>query len=232
MKKTKKSPNHYTLSIFSVLLFMKGLSKYDKGGEELKLFGKQAARLPMDDQGIIALYWARDEKAIEETDFKYKKYLFSVAYNILRDRLDCEECLNDTYLGAWNAIPPTRPNVLKAFLTTIARRIAIKRYHSNAKKSIIPSEMTLSLAELEDFVAGDGVVDADFDAERLGRIISDFIRSLSDRKQFIFMSRYYMAESIDAIASDVGLSRSMVSKELATIKIALKEKLESEGYSI
>lgn len=198
----------------------------------MKLLVKQATRLPMDDQGIIALYWARDEKAIEETDFKYKKYLFSVVHNILHDRLDCEECLNDTYLGAWNAIPPTRPSILKAFLTTIARRIAIKRYHSNVKKSIIPSEMTLSLAELEDFVAGDGDVDADFDAERLGRVISDFVRSLSDRKQFIFMSRYYIADSIDAIAGDLGLSRSTVNKELAAIKIALKEKLESEGYSI
>lgn len=198
----------------------------------MKLFGKQTARLPLDDQAIIALYWARDEKAIEETDFKYKKYLFTVVYNILRDRLDCEECLNDTYLGVWNTIPPTKPNVFKAFLTTIARRIAIKRYHSNAKKSVIPSEMTLSLAELEDFVAGDGDVDASFDAKRLGRIVSDFVRSLSERKQFIFMSRYYMAESIDAIASDLGLSRSMVNKELAAIKIDLKEKLKSEGYSI
>ena len=198
----------------------------------MKLFGKQIARLPLDDQAIIALYWARDEKAIEETDFKYKKYLFTVVYNILRDRLDCEECLNDTYLGVWNTIPPTKPNVFKAFLTTIARRIAIKRYHSNAKKSVIPSEMTLSLAELEDFVAGDGDVDASFDAKRLGRIVSDFVRSLSERKQFIFMSRYYMAESIDAIASDLGLSRSMVNKELAAIKIDLKEKLKSEGYSI
>ena len=211
---------------------MKGPSKNGEGGEELKLFGKQAVRLPLDDQAIIALYWARDEKAIEETDFKYKNYLFAVVHNILRDRLDCEECLNDTYLGAWNAIPPTRPSILKAFLTTIARRVAIKRYHSNAKKSIIPSEMTLSLAELEDFVAGDGDVDADFDAERLGRVISDFVRALSDRKQFIFMSRYYMAESIDAIANTLRVSRSTVNKELAAIKIALKEKLESEGYSI
>ena len=198
----------------------------------MKLFGKQAVRLPLDDQAIIALYWARDEKAIEETDFKYKKYLFAVVYNILRDRLDCEECLNDTYLGVWNAIPPTKPSVLKAFLTTIARRVAIKRYHSNTKKSIIPSEMTLSLAELEDFVAGDGDVSESFDAEQLGRVISDFIRSLPDRRQFIFMSRYYMADSIDAIAGDLDLSRSMVNKELAAIKIALKEKLESEGYSI
>ena len=198
----------------------------------MKLFGKQTTRLPMDDQDIIALYWARDERAIEETDFKYKKYLFSVILNILHDRLDCEECLSDAYLGAWNTIPPTKPYVLKAFLTTIARRIAIKRYHSNAKKSLIPSEMTLSLTELEDLVVDDEDVAESFHAERLGRVISDFVRSLSNRKQFIFMSRYYVADSIDKIASDLGLSRSTVSKELAAIKVALKETLEKEGYFI
>ena len=198
----------------------------------MELQNKQTVRIPMDDDKIVELYWERDEKAIEETDFKYKKYLFSIAYNVVYDRLDCEECLNDTYLGAWNAIPPTKPSVLKAFLTTIIRRIAIKRYHSNLKQSVIPSEMTVSLSELEDFVAGDEDVGAEFDAERLGHIISDFVRSLSERRQFIFMSRYYLADPIDTIASDLSLSRSMVNKELAAIRSALKEKLESEGYSI
>jgi len=198
----------------------------------MELQRKQTEKIPMDDEKITELYWNRDEKAIEETDFKYKKYLFSIAYNIVHDRLDSEECLNDTYLGAWNAIPPTKPNVLKAFLTTITRRIAIKRYHSNLKQNVIPSEMTVSLSELEDFIAGDGDVDSEFDAERLGRVISDFVRSLSDRRQFIFMSRYYLADPIDTIASDLSLSRSMVNKELATIRSALKEKLESEGYLI
>ena len=198
----------------------------------MELQNKQTVRIPMDDDKIVELYWERDEKAIEETDFKYKKYLFSIAYNVVHDRFDCEECLNDTYLGAWNAMPPSRPNVLKAFLTTITRRIAIKRYHSNMRQNVIPSEMTVSLSELEDFVAGDEDVGAEFDAERLGHIISDFVRSLSERRQFIFMSRYYVADPIDTIASDLSLSRSMVNKELAAIRSALKEKLESEGYSI
>ena len=198
----------------------------------MKLQNKQTARIPMDDEKIVELYWQRNEKAIEETDFKYKKYLFSIACNVVHDRLECEECLNDTYLGAWNAIPPTKPNVLKAFLTTITRRMAIKRYHNNLKQNVIPSEMTVSLSELEDFVAGDGDVDSDFDAERLGRVISDFVRSLSERRQFIFISRYYLADPIDTIAKDLGLSRSMVNKELAAIRSALKEKLENEGYSI
>ena len=198
----------------------------------MELQQKKAARLPLGDDGIIALYFARDEKAIEETDFKYRKYLFSVVYNVLRDRLDCEECLNDTYLGAWNAIPPSRPRALKAFLTVIARRVAIKRYHSNSRRNMIPSEMTVSLSELEDFLADGDEVEAGFDAQRLGKVINDFALSLSERRQFIFMSRYYMAEPIDTIAKDLKLSRSMVNKELAAIRKALKEKMESEGYSI
>ena len=198
----------------------------------MELQSKQTARTPMNDDKIVELYWERNEKAIEETDFKYQKYLFSIAYNVVHDRLDCEECLNDTYLGAWNAMPPSKPNVLKAFLTTIIRRIAIKRYHSNMRQNVIPSEMAASLSELEDFVAGDEDVGADFDAERLGRVISDFVRSLPERRQFIFMSRYYVSDPIDTIASDLGLSRSMVNKELAAIRSALKEKLENEGYLI
>ena len=198
----------------------------------MELQSKQTARVPRADEKIIELYWERDEKAIEETDFKYRKYLFSVAYNIVHDRLDSEECLNDTYLGAWNAIPPARPHALKAFLTTITRRIAIKRYQSGFRQNVIPSEMTISLSELEDFLSDDDDVDSKIDAEELGHIISGFVRSLPMRRQFIFMSRYYVADPIDTIAGDLSLSRSMVNKELAAIRSALKEKLESEGYSI
>ena len=193
---------------------------------------KQPAKVPLEDNKIVELYWDRDENAIGETDFKYRKYLFSVAYNVVHENRDCEECLSDTYLGAWNAMPPSRPNVLKAFLTTIMRRIAIKRYHGNLRKSVVPSEMTVSLSELEDFIAEDGEPDTEFDAERLGRVLSDFVSSLPARRQFIFMSRYYVADPIDTIAKALQLSRSMVNKELAAIRSSLKEKLESEGYSI
>jgi RNA polymerase sigma-70 factor (ECF subfamily) len=198
----------------------------------MELHNKKSVKKPMDDQSIIDLYFKRDEKAIEETDFKYRKYLIAIAYNIVHDGLDSEECMNDTYLGAWNAMPPSRPNVLKAFLTVITRRAAIKRYHSKMRQSVIPSEMTVSLSEIEDFVIGDEDVASDFDAERLGRIISDFIRSLSDRRQFIFMSRYYASTPIDTIARELSLSRSMIHKELAAIRAALKETLEHEGYLI
>lgn len=185
----------------------------------------QTAKAPLSDEKIIALYWARDEKAIAETDFKYKNYLFTIAYNIVRGSCDCEECLNDTYLATWNAIPPTKPNVLKAFLTTILRRIAVNRYHSNLRHS----EMTVSLSELEGILSGKG---DGLDAAQLGKVISDFVRGLSPRRRYIFMSRYYMAEPIDTIAKELRLSRSTVNKELAQVRSALREKLEREGYSV
>ena len=192
----------------------------------MELQRNQSNKSAISDESIIALYWNRDESAIEETDLKYKNYLYSVAYNIVPGSLDCEECLNDTYLATWNAIPPSKPNVLKAFLTAITRRIAINRFHSNMRHS----EMTVALSELEDFLTDGESVDSQFDAIELGRVISDFVRLLPERRRFIFMSRYYAAEPIDTIAKELDLSRSMVNKELAAIRKALKEKLESEGY--
>ncbi len=193
---------------------------------------KDKVRTPLDDEKIIDLYWDRDEQAIDETEFKYKNYLYVIIYNILNEKLDCEECLNDTYLGAWNAMPPSRPDALKAFLTVIARRAAIKRYHRRIRQRAVPSEMTVSLSEIEAFVSGDDDVAENFDAERLGRIISDFVRSLTQRRQFIFMSRYYAAESIDDIAKNLNLSRSMINKELKAIRESLRQTLQKEGYSV
>ena len=187
---------------------------------------------PLSDEAIISLYWDRNDKAIEETDFKYKNYLYTIAYNIVHDELDCEECINDTYLGVWNAIPPSRPRVLKAFLITIMRRVAIKRYHKNRQKGAVPSEMTVSLSELDDFLSEDSDISANFDAKELGRILSSFIRALPERKRYIFISRYYSAEPIDTIAKELRLSRSMIHKELAAIRCALRETLESEGYIV
>ena len=198
----------------------------------MELHRKHGARSALSDEAIISLYWDRDRKAITETDFKYGKYLYTIIYNILHDKLDCEECLNDAYLGAWNAMPPARPQVLRAFLVTISRRIAIKRYHKLRQKGAVPSEMTVALAEVEDFIAENSSAEEAFDAKQLGQIISRFVRSLPQRQRYIFISRYYAAEPIDTIAKELALSRSMIHKELAAIRTALKETLESEGYSV
>ena len=160
---------------------------------------KSTSRPYLSDEEIVELYWQREECAIAQTDQKYGAYLTSVAYRIVEDRLDCEECLNDTYMGAWNAIPPARPTALKAFLATIMRRIAVNRYHKNRRKKTVPSEMTVSLAELEELWGDGGSVERDYDTARLGEVISNFISSLSQRERFVFMSRYYMVTPIDEI---------------------------------
>ena len=104
---------------------------------------------PLTDEQIIELYWTRQENAIQETDKKYGQFLFRIANNMLHDRRDSEECQNDTYLGAWNAIPPTRPLVLSAFLVQIMRRIAINRYREKTSKKRIPSELTVALEDVQ-----------------------------------------------------------------------------------
>jgi RNA polymerase sigma-70 factor (ECF subfamily) len=198
----------------------------------MELLQRPTARTLLADEKIVELFWQRSENAIEETDLKYKKYLFTIAYNIVHDTLDCEECLNDTYIGAWNAMPPARPNLLKAFLTTIMRRVAVNRYHSNSKKSTVPSEMTVSLSEVEAFITEETTVEDAFDAVQVGKLISDYLRTLSERRRFVFMSRYYVANPIDMIAKELNLSRSTVNKELAFIRAGLKTHLEKEGYTV
>lgn len=185
----------------------------------------------MSDEQIVELYWQRDEKAISETDIKYKRFLLSIAYNIVRDMCDSEECLNDTYVSVWNSIPPTRPTVFQAFLATVMRRTAIDCYKFKTRQKRIISELTVSLSEIEDFIADDSMC-SQTETQELGRIISDFVRSLSDRRMYIFMSRYYIARPIKEIAKLLECSESTVHKEIAAIKNGLSEKLLKEGYSL
>ena len=191
---------------------------------------KNGAVLP--DAEIVELYWQRDERAIRETDRKYQAFLLSVAYNILRDGYDCEECLNDTYLGAWNAMPPARPTVLQAFLATIMRRTAIDRYKAKKRQKRVDSELTVALSEVEELLTDGSDPAAELDARELGRVISAYIRSLPKRRRYVFMSRYYMARPIGEIAGLLGCSESTVNKEIAAIKRGLKEALEKEGYPL
>ena len=186
----------------------------------------------MNDEQIVELYWQRDEQAIKQTDIKYKKFLLSIAYNIVADICDSEECLNDTYIGAWNAIPPARPTFLQAYLATIMRRTAIDCYKARKRQKRIASELTVSLSEVGDFIADDDDMYSETDAKELGRFISDFVRSLSDRRMYIFMSRYYFARRIKEIARSLDCSESTVNKEIAVIKRDLKEKLKKEGYAL
>ena len=187
-------------------------------------------RTILSDEEIIALYWDRDEQAISRTDEKYKKFLLSVAFNIVFDTQDCEECLNDTYIDAWNSMPPSKPALLQAFLATIMRRTAIDCYKARKRQKRVASELTVSLSELEEIIADES--DSSAETDELARLLSDFVRSLTDRRMYIFMSRYYFARPIGEIASLLDCSESTVNKEIAAIKRELKEKLMKEGYTL
>ena len=180
----------------------------------------------IDDEQIIELYWQRNENAIQETDKKYGQFLFRIAYNILHDRLDCEECQNDTYLDVWKAIPPTRPTVFPAFITKIMRRIALDRYKEKTAKRRIPSEYTVSMEDIKDTLHSNETVDSEYAAEELGKIISDYVRSLTDRQRYIFIDRFYLAEPVETIAADLSISVSTIYRELENIKQGLKTYLE------
>ncbi len=184
----------------------------------------------MTDEAIINLYWQRNERAIQETDKKYKNYLYTIAYNILHDNMDCEECLNDTYLGTWNSIPPQRPSVFKAFLSKIMRNTAVVKYEKNTALKRCNSEMTLSLDELGEAIPAVSSAEEDYMISQLGSIINDYIKTLSDREEFIFICRYYCSDRISDIAEMLHVSERTVFNELTAIRRGLKKILVQEGY--
>ena len=192
---------------------------------------KHMPSAPVSDEAIIALYWNRDEAAIVETDRKYRGYLHTVAWNIVKDEQDCEECLNDTYLKTWNSIPPQRPNCLKAFLTKITRSIAIDRYRRERRQKRIPSECTLSLSELAETLCGD-TPEAEYETALVGKIINEYLRTLSERDMCLFVSRYFCSDSLPAIAERTGMSESEVKKALLRLREGLRERLEKEGIKL
>lgn len=184
----------------------------------------------LSDEKIVELFWERNEQAIYETDRKYKSYLIKVAYNILSDRDESEQCLDDTYVRAWNSIPPQRPSSLIAYLSTVIRNCALNCYRAKTSARRVPSSLTQSLDELDFLVAEPS--DTSENDGALSRTLSDFIRSLDQRRMYIFMSKYYLSRPIVEIAGLLGVSRSTVNKEIAAIKTALREKLESEGFTL
>ncbi len=181
------------------------------------------------DEQIIGLYCDRDEKAISETDIKYGGMLFNIAYNILYDPLDCEECKNDAYLGVWNAIPPTRPTKFSAFISKIMRNIVANRYRDKTRQKRIPSELTVSLEELQEALHSTNSPEVEYDEKELGKVIGEYIKSLTDRQQFIFMERFYFVKTIEQISKEYGIARATIDREISRIKHGLKIHLERNG---
>lgn len=184
----------------------------------------------MDDLRIIELYFARDEQAIRETDAKYGKLCRNIAYNILNNPEDSEECVNDTYLGVWNAIPPTRPNNFMSFVCKISRNLSLKKleFMKREKRS---QAVTVSLDELE-AILPDGKIVPDVSDEDLGKLISRFLRSQKEDARNVFIRKYYFFDSIREIAQRYSFTESKVKNMLFYTRNKLKDYLIKEGVEI
>ena len=154
----------------------------------------------MSDQKIIELFWSRDERAISFTDAKYRAYLFTIAHNIIYDAYDCDECLSDTYLRAWNKIPPARPNVFSSFLARITRGLALDKFRKNTAEKR-NSYYDVALDELEDCLASSSTVESELDADGLARLFDDFLDGLDKTNRVMFVRRYWFSDSISDIAA-------------------------------
>ena len=185
----------------------------------------------MEDRKIVDLYFERSETAISETQKKYGKYCYSIAYNILSSSLDAEECENDTYLRAWEAIPPERPRLLKSFLGRITRNLAFDRYdRDHALKRGGSTE--LALEELSECIPSSDDGRDVSDEIALSEAINRFLGALPKQTRIVFLRRYWYLYSISDIAKDLGLSESNVKVMLMRTRRKFKDHLEKEGISI
>lgn len=178
----------------------------------------------MNDEKIIELFFERSEQAIKELDKKYGKVFRTVSNNILNNLQDAEECVNDAYLGTWNAIPPAKPNPLLSFVCKIVRNISIKRYKHNsvAKRN---SNYDVALEELEDCVASSTTIEEEMAESELTKTIESFLDSLTQENRVIFLRRYWFSDTYNDIAKQVGLTEKNVSVRLTRIRKKLQKYL-------
>ena len=178
----------------------------------------------IEDEKIIDLFFNRSEKAIQELDIKYGKVCHKLSYNILNNKQDAEECVNDAYLGAWNAIPPTRPNPLLSYIVKIVRNISLKIYWRKeaAKRS---GHYKIALEEIEGYITDQKTVEDEIEARELARIIEEFLDTLTVENRVIFMRRYWFADSYKDIAELVGISEKNISVRLTRIHEKMKQYL-------
>ena len=183
----------------------------------------------MEDNAIIDLYFKRSEQAIVETDTKYGGYCYSIAYNILSNREDSEESVSDTYMAAWNTIPPRRPNFLNAFLGKLTRHISIDRWRKSSAKKRGGGEIILALEELENCVDVHNTENT-FERKELTRVLNQFLSSLPETERNVFLCRYWYMDSIQAISEYSGFTQSKVTSMLHRTRGKLRTRLSEEGY--
>ncbi len=184
----------------------------------------------MEDKRIVKLFWDRSEKAITETANKYGRYCHYIAYNILRNDEDAEECVNDTYLNAWNCIPPHKPNRLQTFLGKITRNLSLNRYEQRAAQKRGGGQVPLILDELSECVSvnnGDLI-----DEIAIKDLLNRFLESQTSENCKLFVRRYWYMSSIKEIAKDYNISENKVAVTLFRIRNELKTYLEKEGVAI
>ncbi len=185
----------------------------------------------LDDRKITELFFERSEQAVIELSKKYEKLLSKIAFNILGNRRDSEECVNDAYLGVWNTIPPQTPNPLLSYVCRIVRNLAVKKYHANtaAKRN---SFYDVALDELEPCFSSDFSVEEEFNARETARLIDDFLAELDSDSRVMFVRRYWYGDSIGEVAKLFGISKHNVSVRLFRIREKLKAHLLKEGVTL
>ena len=185
----------------------------------------------MQDYEIVDLYWARSEYAITETNVKYGGYCRKIAMNIVSSAEDSEECVNDTYLSAWNSMPQERPDLLAPFLAAITRNHAITIYRKNHSQKRGSGQTALALDELFE-VAGPSSTEEEVDLKMLLQHINSFLEGLSSNDRIAFVRRYFYVDSLADIASALGVSESAVKSLLFRQRQKLKDFLTKEGYEL
>lgn len=182
----------------------------------------------MEDEKIIELFFARSELAIKELDNKYGAVCHNISYNILNNELDAEECVNDAYLGTWNAIPPHKPNPLLTFVCRIVRNVSIMRYRTNTamKRN---SSFDIAMSEIEHCIAAPETAESTLEAKSLAQIIECFLDTLTAENRVIFMRRYWFSDRYADIAALTGLTEKNISVRLTRIRTSLRNYLVKEG---
>ena len=184
----------------------------------------------MDDKSIVDLYFSRNQDAITQTDKKYGRYCYCIAYNILTNKEDAEESVSDTYMTAWSAIPPRRPSVLSTFLGKITRHISIDRWRERSAYKRGGGEVPLALEELNECVSGMQNVEMDYERKEIVKAYVKFLDTLPITERRVFLCRYWYVESIETIADKFGFSQSKVKTMLHRTRAKLRKRLAEEGY--
>lgn len=183
----------------------------------------------MDDEKIVDLYWSRSESAISETAAKYGNYCYSIAYNILTNNEDAEESVSDTYMAAWEAMPPRRPSILATFLGKITRNLSIDRWRSRNRYKRGGGEIILALEELGDCAADGETVEKAYERKQLALVFNRFLETLPEMERRIFLCRYWYMDSICDIANYFSFSNSKVTSMLHRTRGKLRAVLKKEG---